>query len=59
MEYRRLGTSGLKVSRLCLGTMMLGDQTDEATASNIIARARDPGVNFIDIPPKAKPLWIA
>ena len=48
MEYRRLGRSGLKISPLCLGTMMFGAQTDEATAQRIIARARDQGVNFID-----------
>jgi aryl-alcohol dehydrogenase (NADP+) len=48
LEFRRLGTSGLKVTRLCLGAMMFGDQTDEPTARNIVARARDAGVNFID-----------
>ena len=48
MEYRRLGSSGLKVSPLCLGTMMFGAATDEATAARIAARARDQGVNFID-----------
>ena len=48
MDYRRLGTSGLKVSPLCLGTMMFGSATDEATASRIVARAREQGVNFID-----------
>lgn len=30
MQYRRLGKSNLKVSALCLGTMMFGDQTDTA-----------------------------
>lgn len=48
MEYRPLGRSGLKVSPLCLGTMMFGDATDEATATRIIDRARDQGINFID-----------
>ena len=48
MEYRSLGTSGLKVSPLCLGTMMFGGATDEAVAARIIAKARDQGVNFID-----------
>jgi aryl-alcohol dehydrogenase-like predicted oxidoreductase len=48
MDYRRLGRSGLKISPLCLGTMMFGAQTDEATARRIIARARAQGVNFID-----------
>jgi aryl-alcohol dehydrogenase-like predicted oxidoreductase len=48
MEYRGLGRSGLKVSPLCLGTMMFGGATDEATAQRIVDRARDQGVNFID-----------
>src|SRR5215210_2533790 len=48
MEYRNLGRSGLKVSRLCLGTMMFGGQTDEATSTGIVATAREAGVNFID-----------
>jgi aryl-alcohol dehydrogenase (NADP+) len=48
MEYRALGTSGLKVSPLCLGTMMFGDRTDAAESGRIVASARDAGVNFID-----------
>jgi len=48
MPYRRLGTSNLKVSALCLGTMMFADQTDEAEAARIVASARERGVNFID-----------
>ncbi|MDJ0387394.1 aldo/keto reductase [Roseomonas sp. E05] len=48
MEYRNLGRSGLKVSPLCLGTMMFGGATDEATSARIIDRAREQGVNFID-----------
>ncbi len=48
MEYRRLGTSGLKVSPLCLGTMMFGGPTDEATSARIVAKAREAGINFID-----------
>ncbi|MSO75518.1 MAG: aldo/keto reductase [Alphaproteobacteria bacterium] len=48
MDYRQLGRSGLKVSPLCLGTMMFGGPTDEPTAARIIASARDAGVNFID-----------
>ncbi len=48
MSYRYLGRSGLKVSRLALGTMMFGGPTDEATAHGIIARARSQGINFID-----------
>jgi aryl-alcohol dehydrogenase-like predicted oxidoreductase len=48
MEYRKLGDSGVTVSSICLGTMMFGDRTDEATAREIVAASRDAGVNFID-----------
>jgi aryl-alcohol dehydrogenase-like predicted oxidoreductase len=48
MEYRTLGHSGLRVSPLCLGSMMFGGATDEPTAARIVARAREQGVNFID-----------
>lgn len=48
MEYRKLGRSGLKVSPLCLGTMLFGGVTDEATSNRIIATGREAGVNFID-----------
>jgi aryl-alcohol dehydrogenase-like predicted oxidoreductase len=47
-KFVNLGQSGLKVSRLCLGTMMFGDQTDAATASKIVSAALEHGVNFID-----------
>ena len=48
MDYRSLGRSGLKVSPICLGTMMFGGQTDEATSARIIAKAAGAGINFID-----------
>jgi aryl-alcohol dehydrogenase-like predicted oxidoreductase len=48
MHYRNLGKSPLKVSTLCLGTMMFADQTDRAEAKNIVAHAHEHGVNFID-----------
>jgi peptide/nickel transport system permease protein len=48
MEYRPLGRSGLKVSPVCLGTMMFGGPTDEPTAARIVAQAAEAGVNFID-----------
>jgi aryl-alcohol dehydrogenase-like predicted oxidoreductase len=48
MQYRPLGKSPLKVSSLCLGTMMFGDQTDLAAARDIAAHAHEHGVNFID-----------
>ncbi len=48
ITYRQLGRSGLRVSPLCLGTMMFGGATHEADARDIIASARDSGINFID-----------
>ena len=48
MPIRILGSSGMRVSQLCLGTMMFGDQTDEATARRIVDHAFEHGVNFID-----------
>src|SRR5258708_11505212 len=48
MQYRNLGRSGLKISPICLGTMMFGGPTDEATSTRIVAKAREAGVNFID-----------
>ena len=35
INYRRLGSSGLEVSAICLGTMTFGDRTDAATARQI------------------------
>jgi aryl-alcohol dehydrogenase-like predicted oxidoreductase len=46
--YKNLGKTGTKVSELCLGTMIFGQQVDEATAIKIINRAVDLGINFID-----------
>ena len=48
MDYVSLGRSGLKVSPLCLGTMMFGGRTDEADSRTIIGMARDAGLNFVD-----------
>src|SRR5258705_14022838 len=48
MQYRQLGRSGLKLSPMCLGTMMFGGPTDEATSTRIVAKAREAGINFID-----------
>ena len=48
MQYTHLGRSGLKVSRLCLGTMNLGDVTDEPTSRAIMDRALELGINFFD-----------
>ncbi len=48
MQYRRLGKTNLRVSALCLGTMMFGDQTDAIESIRIVDHARAQGVNFID-----------
>ncbi len=48
MKYVHLGRSGLKVSRLCLGTMNFGPLTSEAESFAIMDRALDLGVNFFD-----------
>ncbi len=48
MEYKNLGRSGLKVSRLCLGTMNFGPNTDEATSHLIMDLALDYGINLFD-----------
>ena len=48
MEYRQLGRWGVKVSPLCLGTMMFGGEADEAESGRILDRALAAGLNFID-----------
>ena len=48
MIYNNLGRSGLKVSQLCLGTMLFGRETSAKDSQIIIASALDNGVNFID-----------
>ncbi|MDA0701696.1 MAG: aldo/keto reductase [Proteobacteria bacterium] len=48
MEYRRLGNSGLRVSPICLGTMMFGLRTTPAVAGRIMDKARSAGINFLD-----------
>jgi aryl-alcohol dehydrogenase-like predicted oxidoreductase len=48
MQYTQLGRSGLKVSRLCLGTMNFGPQTDESAAHSIMDSALESGINFFD-----------
>lgn len=58
MEYRKLGHSGLEVSRLCLGTMTFGEAdessfmhgvgADEQTSRQVLNRALDEGINLVD-----------
>ena len=48
MEYTNLGRTGLRVSRLVLGTMNFGPETDEADSHGIMDRAHEHGINFFD-----------
>jgi 1-deoxyxylulose-5-phosphate synthase len=48
MHYTQLGRTGLSVSRLCLGTMTFGYQSDEATSVAIMDKAFDAGITFFD-----------
>jgi aryl-alcohol dehydrogenase (NADP+) len=48
MRYRVLGSSGIKVSEISLGTMMFGASTEEAESRRIVDHALENGVNFID-----------
>lgn len=48
MQYTYLGKTGLKVSRLCLGTMNFGPNTEEKEAFRIMDCALDAGINFFD-----------
>ncbi|MDQ3397670.1 MAG: aldo/keto reductase [Deinococcota bacterium] len=48
MKYTHLGRTGLKVSRLCLGTMNFGPETSEEDSFAIMDRALELGINFFD-----------
>lgn len=60
MEYSTLGSSGIQVSRVCLGSMTWGEQNTQADADEQIAYALAQGINFIDtaelysIPPRSE-----
>lgn len=60
MEYHQLGTSDLKISAVCLGTMTFGDQNTEAEAHDQLDYAFAHGINYIDtaemypVPPRAE-----
>ncbi len=62
MKRRRLGTSAIVVSDICMGTMTFGSQTDEAEALRILDASFDAGIDFYDtaegypVPPDAK--WV-
>ena len=48
MEYRRLGSQGLEVQALCLGTMTFGLQVDEASSQRILDKAFEHRLGFLD-----------
>jgi len=48
MEFAQLGRTGLKVSRLCLGTMNFGPQTNEQDSFAMMDKALELGINFFD-----------
>ncbi len=48
MEYRLLGSTGIRVSQLCMGTMTFGREADKSTSKAIFKRCLDIGLNFFD-----------
>ncbi len=48
MEYRNIGRTGLKVSRICLGTNNFGDYVDQETCTRLLDASLEHGINFID-----------
>jgi len=48
MEYRKLNRTGLRVSRLCFGTMTFGKPADQSAANCMIERCLHAGINFFD-----------
>ena len=48
MEYRKLGTTGLKVSAFCMGTMQFGWSVGEEDTQRILSRSFEAGINFVD-----------
>ncbi len=58
MQYSKLGSADIKVSRVCLGTMTWGEQNDQSDANQQLDYALERGINFIDtaelysVPPK-------
>lgn len=64
MEYRYIGQSGLRVSSICLGTMMFGSLCDKKTAFAIMDKAYEAGINFFDtaevypVPPQAESVGV-
>jgi aryl-alcohol dehydrogenase-like predicted oxidoreductase len=48
LQYKYLGSTGVQVSQLCLGTMLFGGEADEKTSAAMFHRSRDLGINFFD-----------
>ncbi|NNK14020.1 MAG: aldo/keto reductase [Desulfofustis sp.] len=48
MNYANLGKTGVKVSRLCFGTMSFGAEADEEMSTRLFHRCREAGINFFD-----------
>ena len=48
MEYRVLGRTGIKVSRLCFGTMSFGGDADKSMSESMFHLCREHGINFFD-----------
>lgn len=48
MEYRFLGSTGIRVSQLCMGTMTFGNEADKQESAAMFNRCRDAGINFFD-----------
>jgi len=66
MEYTHLGRTGLKVSRLCLGTMNFGSLTSEDESRAIMNQSLELGINFVDtadapsiIQSPPRPAWLS
>jgi aryl-alcohol dehydrogenase-like predicted oxidoreductase len=48
MHYRYLGSTGIQVSQLCMGTMTFGDEADSRESAALFHRCRDAGINIFD-----------
>jgi aryl-alcohol dehydrogenase-like predicted oxidoreductase len=48
MDFRSLGRTGVRVSRLCFGTMSFGGDADEAMSARMYRACREAGINFFD-----------
>ena len=48
MDYNYLGTTGVQVSQLCMGTMTFGNESDRNESAAMFKRCRDAGINFFD-----------